>query len=277
MLKRLALIGVTAAASALTFVACGDEGPGSINCTTDNDCQLGEICHPNAGVCVRTCSSSSDCPTEAKTCKTTPATGSQMICTCATDELCEQELGAGTVCSDRFEVCTETEDVTCSTTAPQPDSCRYGEFCVTGGTCQAVSAPTCQNFTTSVHGLHWSPSSDSGPIIYSISQVGGFAPNAQFCQANQKLARMQVRAYRTSNTFPTSNPQDLLNELHYVKVDGTEAAGVEKPFVFPSTYTVTNNGRNVDFELGFCPPDTLNQFTAGLHFVSGNEVCIVVQ
>lgn len=276
MLERLGLIGVLAAALGLTLVACG-EGGGINTCTSDGDCDPdNELCHPSAKVCVRKCSSSTDCPDEAKTCKTTSATGTQMICTCSTDELCARELGAGTVCSDSLEICTSSQNVSCTTTATQPAGCAYGQYCATSANCEAVPAPTCTNI--SIHGTTWNAGTSSGPIIYSLTPVGSLATGTTSCQAGQKLARVKVRAYRTTGTFPAAtDPQAVLADLHYVKSDGSEATGVEKPFVFPSSYTLSNNNQHLEFDLGFCPPDTISQFTAGLHFVNGNEMCVVVQ
>jgi hypothetical protein len=298
MLERLGLIGVVAAAFGLMFVACDGEGDGAgATCTTDTDCQTGEICHPEAKVCVKTCTAGTDCPDSAKNCEAISATDSRMICKCLTDQLCAggSTLGSTAICSDAFEVCmtkcsTNTDcptgstcetstgecrkgPTTCSTTAPQPDVCSYGQYC-SAGTCAAVPAPTCNNFTQGSHGASWNVSS-TGPVIYSLTQVGAFAADASQCAGATKLARVKVRAYRTSNTFPlASTPQAVVDELHYVRTDGTESSS--KPFVIAGTYSVSNNNLNAEFDLGFCPSNTFNQFTAGLHFVNGNEACIEV-
>jgi hypothetical protein len=238
MLKRLALIGVTAAASALTFVACGDEGPGSISCTTDTDCQLGEICHPNAGVCVRTCSTSTDCPTEAKTCKTTPATGSQMICTCATDQLCEQELGAGTVCSDRWEVCVGSEDTTCnpsSTTlgsAGGPDTCSYGDFC-SGSTCAAAPVGTCGE-ATGAGAPVWNQTAKAAPVITSATAVVKNVTTSNECQLNEPAGIVTIRYYAPNGLTTHSEFADLQNHVKFRNATSGQFFGANFPVQNPT-------------------------------------------
>jgi hypothetical protein len=274
MLQRLGLIGVTAAALALALAGCPDGG-GVATCTSDTECQSDELCHPNAKVCVRKCSSTTDCPTEAKTCKTTTATGAQMICTCATDQLCEQELGTGTVCSDSWEVCTPTEGTSCSATAVQPDTCGYGQFCGTGSTCQAVAPPTCGNIS-GPHAATWNAATSTGPIIYEATKVS-FAPDPAggpvFCGSAEPNTRVRVRvkAYRTTGTFPTTDAA-FAADLHYVRTDGSEG-----PSSAITGLTVTNNGRNAEWDQNFCVNSSLSQFTGALHFVGGNEFCFVIQ
>jgi Cys-rich repeat protein len=299
MWNRIGLIGSGAVlAAALMLVGCGSEGGGgATSCSTDTECGTGEICHPDAKACVKTCPNGTECTDEARTCEAVSATNSTKICKCSTSALCQGgEIGPDAVCAEQWEICMSkcasdsdcpsgnTCDTasgqckkggssTCSTSNPQPDACSYGQFC-SGTTCGAVPAPTCQNFTTSGHGTSWNASSSTGPVIYEITQVS-FGTDLSSCSASQKLARIKVKAYRTSGTF-ASAPTSTSSELHYVKTDGSEATGSEKPFIFPSSYNVTNNGKNVEFDLGFCPP-TSNQFSAGIHFPDGNERCIVAQ
>jgi hypothetical protein len=301
MLERLGLIGALAAAMGLLmFVACGEGGGDGVgaSCTSDASCPSGEICHPDAKVCVKTCTAGTDCPDSAKNCAAISGTNTTKICKCTTDQLCAggATMGSSAICSDLFDVCMTkcgsntdcpsgticqtssgecgtTLGATCSTTDPQPAICSYGQYCT--GTCQAVPPATCSNFTVSGHGTSWSATSSSGPIIYSLTQSGGFPNTLGGCNPGQSSARVHLRAYRTSSTFSTTDPQAVLNELHYVLENGTESSS--KPYVVPSSYVLSNNNRNAEFDLGFCPPDTVGQFTAGLHFVDGNEACVTVQ
>jgi hypothetical protein len=299
MLERLGLIGVLAAAMGLMFVACGDGGDGvGATCTTTENCQTGEICHTGAKVCVRTCTAGTDCPDSAKNCEAIGGSDTRMVCKCSTDQLCAggATTGSSAICSDAFEVCmtkcsanadcptgstceTSTGEcrpgpTTCSTTDVQPAGCAYGKYCGTSGLCLAAPTPTCQNI--SLHGTTWNAQTSDGPVIYSLTQVGSLATGTQSCQAAQKLARVRVRAYRTTGTFPAAtDPQAVLADLHYVLENGTESPS--KPFVFPTSYTLSSNDQHLEFDLGFCPPDTISQFTAGLHFVNGNEMCVVAQ
>jgi hypothetical protein len=132
MLKRIGLIGLTSAALTFVFVACGESVLPDEGCSTDSDCDTenGEICHPQAQVCVQSCTTSEDCPASAKTCEAidAPADGGTgtgtLICKCSTDALCATE-NAGFVCSSAFEVCL--------------NACSSNADCAAGSTCDTTS------------------------------------------------------------------------------------------------------------------------------------------
>lgn len=143
MLNRIGLIGLAGAAAVAVFLACGGDGQtGGLTCTTDGDCLAGEICHPEAGVCVQTCESGADCPDSAKNCDTIVGTSvdggtGQKICQCTTDQLCAGgAAGTGAVCMEAFDVCMAA----CASNT----DCPSGFECETStGQCTATGGGTC--------------------------------------------------------------------------------------------------------------------------------------
>lgn len=237
MLKRLGLVG-TAAALALALAGCG-EGSGVTTCTADADCTgENEICHESAGVCVRTCTSSADCPTEAKTCKTTTATGSTMICTCATDELCAQELGTGTVCSDAFQVCVSEDSTggTCSATsttlgaAGGPDTCNYGDFC-SGTTCTAAPVGTCGEATGAPT---WNKTAKTAPVITSITAQAMATTNAtNQCANGDPAATITINYYAPDGLTSHTAFTDLQNHVKFRTLTSGSFFGANFPVQDP--------------------------------------------
>jgi hypothetical protein len=181
---------------------------------------------------------------------------------------------SGTACNASTGQCVRTIGASCSTTAPEPDVCSYGQYCASGGTCQEVPAPTCPNFVGSSHGTSWSASTSSGPIIYDASKVS-FATDTAFCPSapTQTRVKVHVKAYWTSGTF-SSNEATFAQGLHYVRTDGIEGGSVANQI---QALSVTNNGHDAELDLNFCVDNSLSQFTGGLHFVDGNEFCFVIQ
>ena len=181
MLKRIGLIGLTSAALTFVFAACGEGiGPGGAGCTSNADCATTEICHPQAQVCVQTCTSSADCPDSAKTCEAISATDTNMICKCTTDALCASGdvLGSSAICSDAFEVCVtkcgsntdcpsgfecETSTGECKSAACTTNTdCASGQTCnTTTGQCEAAAA--CDSNATTI-------GSNGGPSTCSYGQ-----------------------------------------------------------------------------------------------------------
>ena len=141
-----------AALGAMSMVLTGcPEDLKELTCTDNTQCLESEICHPDAKVCVQTCTSSADCPDTAKTCDVLSATNPQKICQCSTDALCnmdrdEQDLACAPDSRVCVPKCTADADCasgqTCDTTAGickpsgstgqtcnptnQPDTCSYG-------------------------------------------------------------------------------------------------------------------------------------------------------
>ncbi|MBX5481951.1 MAG: hypothetical protein IRZ16_08965 [Myxococcaceae bacterium] len=154
MLKKIGLVGITAAATAALVIACSDgTTPNSIVCSADADCRVGEICHPDAKVCVQTCESGDDCPDASKNCDALSATDSTKICKCTTTPLCQGGVaGPDSICSETFDVCTPKcasnldcgSGLECDTATGEckPASTDGGTDGGTGAACDWASAET---------------------------------------------------------------------------------------------------------------------------------------
>jgi hypothetical protein len=294
MQLRNAMVAALVAAASM-FVGCGEEGGGETACTDNSQCTAEQICHPTAKVCVTSCTSAADCPDTAKTCDTITVNGqeSESFCQCSTDELCGGGTGSSTVCSSSQDkicavqcsegtcgpgrTCNEQGHCvdgggtggTCDNSQPEPTSCTYGNYCSgnTGsGTCTAVTPPSCPNFT-GTHAPTWNASSSTGAVIYEISTVNVTTDTA-FCGGSAPTRyTVKVKAYKTTGTF-TDSDEGIRSELHYVRVNASEGT---TPML--QARSVTNGGKNAEFNLNFCEGASSPQIVIGLHFVDGNEIC----
>ncbi|MFY1824953.1 hypothetical protein ACN47A_03505 [Myxococcus fulvus] len=300
-LRKMMLVLTALGAMSGLMAGCGDDDPSGTTCSGNDDCAENEICHPDASVCVLTCTTGNDCPSSAKNCLALGGSSSQsatLICKCSTDELCnggsdgtssdlvcstedrvcvpacdsDDDCGSGRVCNTAAGQCVEddTGPTTCSGTGQS--TCLYGQFC-SSGTCTEVPAPTCANFTPSQGGKQpvWTISS-SGPIIYDIARVSWGQDS--FCPTGNTV-KARVRAYQPANsnaTFPSS--KDDLPGLFYVRVNGSTLAG--ESLIRPSEYTTSNGGKTAEFTMNFCPDSsssTVSTLSIGLYFTNGNEIC----
>ncbi|AGC46623.1 hypothetical protein MYSTI_05344 [Myxococcus stipitatus DSM 14675] len=293
-LRKMMLMLTALGAMSGLMAGCGDDDGGAKGCTSNDECAGTEICHPDANVCVTTCSTGSDCPDTAKTCASIDgsATGTK-ICQCSTDALCNTgSETADMVCSDLDNVCvtkcTANADCgsgrkcdtasgqceedggnpgdTCSGTAQS--TCQYGQFC-SSGACTEVPAPTCANFDPAQGGKQpiWTVSS-TGPIIYEVTPTF-FDTDNSWCTTG-RTAKARVRAYQpasSSLTFPSQKGD--LQGLFYVKVRGEEESGVK----LITGYSTSNGGKNAEFTVNFCTTPTSTTLSIGLYFTNGNEIC----
>lgn len=141
---------VLAAMSALAMMtACGGVGGGrtELTCSTDADCLSTELCHPGAKVCVQTCTTSSDCPSSAKTCGAISGSSeTRLVCQCSTDALCAQDdrvSGTTLSCSTAYSVCVPPGSGTMPAKCTQNSDCKAGETCDTAsGACVAAAGCT---------------------------------------------------------------------------------------------------------------------------------------
>ncbi|WP_426730467.1 hypothetical protein [Myxococcus faecalis] len=304
-LRKMMLVLSALGAMSGLMAGCGDDDPSGTTCSGNDDCAENEICHPDASVCVLTCTTSNDCPASAKTCAELGGTSSQsdtLICQCSTDALCNggsdgtssnlvcsnldnvcvpacdsnDDCGSGRVCDTASGQCEEddTGPTTCS--GEGQSTCLYGDYC-SSSTCTAVPAPTCANFDPAQGGKQpvWTISS-SGPIIFSITKQS-WAPDTNsmpWCGAADTV-KVQVKAYQPANSnnrFP--DQRSGLQNLLYVKVNGTEENGVN--LIRPSEYATSQNGKVATFTMNFCP-GAINTLSIGLYFRDGNEICGVIQ
>ena len=295
-----------AALSAVSLMMACDGGRESLACTSTTDCLESEICHPQAGVCVQTCTIGADCPGSAKTCEKLSATDSTLICKCETSQLCQGDTrlsdSSGLSCSSTYSVCTDqtgttptacTADAQCAanqtcntaTGACQDrpaegaacagegqTTCTYGQFC-SSSKCAVVPAPTCANFDPAKGGRTpiFNPASSSGPIIYSVSQTS-FGQDT-FCGDGNGgtglTVKARVKAYTTGTLFPSQ--KSALPGLFYVRVNGSTVDG--STLILQSGYSIADGGKRADFVMNFCPGSTATKLSIGLYFTGGNEIC----
>ena len=268
--KKVSIAFIGALAAGALFTACpGGEGTLYSECTSDLACGTGEICHPDAGVCVTTCTDANDCGDEAKTCAAFSDDDDRKVCQCTTDELCAgfaEGLSCGTsaVCvGDGTGGSGGTLGDACE--GDGQSTCDYGQFCDT--TCQAAPQATasCENFANGP-GINWSAESGTGPVIYSVTSI---APWTGFCADDAQAFTAKVLAYNANGTFPAT--RTALSGFFYVRVDGEERDATL--LMNDSRYRITNDGKNGEFDLTFCAAQDLNSVQVGLYFTNGNEVC----
>jgi hypothetical protein len=296
-LRKMMVMLAALSSMSLALTACGDDTTTAETCSSNTDCSTG-YCNTAAGVCMTTCESASDCPDSSKDCAVLSGSSSTTkVCQCQTDQLCQRDGSSTLVCGKVSKVCEEpgsgptgcTKDADCGTgntcnvstgvcspaattcTGEGQAACAYGSYC-NSGTCAAVPAPTCDNFTPSKGGKApvWNVSSSTGPIIYSITKLswGADVVSPAFCASGDTL-RAQVKAYATAaGTFPAQ--KSALQGLFYVTVNGNQSDGAS--LIRPSGYTASADGKSATFTMNFCP-GAISTISLGLFFTGGNEIC----
>ncbi|MEW6432474.1 MAG: hypothetical protein AB1730_13290 [Myxococcota bacterium] len=123
---------LTAAVATLFAMGCGELGGtdgGSNACSTDANCGTGKVCHPILKECVLSCTSSTDCPSTAKTCArydgTAGSASAPGFCQCSTDQLCNGGSTGELVCSAATKRCE--------------NKCTSNSSCPSGFTCDTAS------------------------------------------------------------------------------------------------------------------------------------------
>ncbi|RKH36358.1 hypothetical protein D7Y13_16735 [Corallococcus praedator] len=280
-----------AAVSTMSFAltACGDDATTPESCSSDTDCASG-FCNTAASVCMDTCESAADCPDTEKECAALAgATNTAKVCQCKTNQLCNEDDSTSLVCgavSKRCEEpgtntgCTKNSDCgtgeTCDTATGQcvggtttcsgegRATCAYGSACYSG-TCQAPTAPTCENYTNFGNK---SALGTTGPIIFKVATTS--AATDSFCPASApKRVKITISAY-SSTPFPATSAE--LNGLFYVLVNGTAQA----PSISSSqgNYVVTGTNRDrADIVANLCVAASSNTASLGYYFTGGNFFC----
>jgi hypothetical protein len=299
-IRKMSLMLVALVAVGMTLTACGDEGRESLSCTDNAGCLENEICHPDAKVCVQTCTAAADCPDSSKKCEAISSTNAQMICKCTTTEFCqgdERVSDASTLsCSTAYSVCVSpgttpacTKDADCSAgqtcetstgTCKTPttgatcsgegkSTCNYGELCSTSSKCAAVPAPTCdnyQNFTAK------SELGTTGPILFKATTEG--AAVESFCgtgSATPKRVKVKLSAY-SSTAFPDN--KDGLSALFYVTVNGNKNSGSALISSSTGNYVVSGTNKDrADMIVSFCVAESSTTLSLGFYFTNGNFLC----
>jgi len=85
--------------------------------------------------------------------------------------------------------------------------------------------------------------------------------------------KVHVKAYSTS-AFPSSTAS-FESSLHLVTPEGTEITGGATGTT--QAITFANGGKNVEFDVNYCRAAGLTSYSAGMHFINGNEICAQIQ
>ncbi|WP_143177665.1 hypothetical protein [Cystobacter ferrugineus] len=261
------------AALGLALTACNG-GREDLSCESDATCLENEICHPQAKVCVQTCTSGDDCPESAGKCEAITSGSTTQICKCTTDQLCQRDTSvtdASTLsCDKTFSVCksTGTTPTPVACTGSSQSNCAYGQFC-NNGTCAAakVADATCENFSHQ-NLPNWSTSSN-GPVIYSVTGTG-YQVGSSYCKSTAPDAFLvRVRAYRTDN-WPATRAG--LSGFFYVTTGADEFDVVNDGLLVPNT-GYNPNGKDAEFNIYLCRPSDSKTIQVGFYFTGGNPVC----
>jgi len=273
---------------ALVLAACGTDDEIK-TCALDADCGSAELCHPNVKVCVKTCTSSGDCPDSAKTCDAISKTDDRKICRCVTTALCNNDRKEkDLVCNDAYKVCIpedKNKDVEpplppdevgapCDSNKPQPDVCKHGLVCGSDNKC--AEPPSSSACSSRFEGkLNWDPSKPTGPIIYSVESLGG-GNRPNHCQGGGNM-QFRVKAYSTGSQLQKFNNVPLMlyrpsGSPMEVFIGGAPGKTGD-PSVYSTDGWVNNGDDQVTILINLCPPS--NNYVAGLAFNNGNTACVV--
>ena len=291
-IRKMTLMLATLGAMSMVLTGCPGGGRESLACTEAADCLENEICHPDARVCVQTCSIGDDCPESAKTCDAISATNSTKICKCGTDALCQRDDrlddASGLTCSTTYKVCTDgggttpacTTDANCAAgqtcdtstgtcraattcSGEAQSTCSYGQFC-SSNTCTAVPAPTCPNFEGKP-AKNFDPATGTGNIIYNVEKL--IFGTQCGTDTTAQIVKARVSFYAKSGTLPTT--KEGLNGFFYVTTNGTELNGVP----LSNEYQRSADGKSAALSVNLCTDKDFNQIVLGFYFTGGNAYC----
>ncbi|HYH98066.1 hypothetical protein [Hyalangium sp.] len=290
LLKTMMML-IALSAMSLVMTGCPTDEEGSLTCALDADCIEGEICHPNAKVCVKTCTAGADCPSSAKTCAALSTADNRQVCQCATDTLCNSEGTTDLVCSNLDKVCATkcTTDASCGTgrtcdtatgqckaggvvgdtcTGEGQSTCTYGtQFC-SASKCTALPTPSCQNYTNFANK---SELGTTGVIIYS-ARVESAATDTAFCgNTDTKRVKIAISAY-SDRAFPATKAE--LSGFFYILVDGEKKDAIAAVSSSSGNYTVSGTNRErAEIVVSLCRPPSSTTTSTGFYFTSGNFFC----
>jgi hypothetical protein len=247
-------------------------------CQTTQQCNLDrdtadQVCSIVDEVCVTACAQDTDCPS-GRTCDT--ATGQ---CGAPTNtDPCNGECTANETCdtTGSTPTCRPTTGGSCQGTAQS--TCAYGEFCSVNQCTPAPVAETnsCANF--SANRPAWSPTTGSGPVIYSITAVKNIAQGNQTCQSTQNELHLSVRAYRTDQDWPETASGLGLGGFFYVETNTSRNDIIGDRLLVPTSFgggyfRDPNNPKVAEFRYYLCPRATDSSISVGTFFTGGNPVC----
>jgi hypothetical protein len=231
-------------------------------CKTDQLC-AGEgtdlVCSTLDKVCTSKCTSDSSCGT-GRSCDV--ATGQ---CKVSGPKTCTPACTGNQVCDTNTGTCVNN-GASCS--GEGQSTCIYGtQFC-SSSTCQAIPAPTCDNYTA-FQGK--SSLGTTGTIIYTAT-VQSAAIDTAFCgNTNTKRVKVAISAY-SSTAFPTN--KDDLNGFFYVRVNGTTIDGAPTVSSSSGNYTVSGTNRErAQIVSSLCVDPSSTTTSTGYYFTNGNFFC----
>lgn len=234
-------------------------------CTLSTLCanELGAdfVCSDLDKVCTPKCTSDASCGT-GRTCDT--ATG-QCKAGGGGPKTCSPACGAGQVCDTNTGTCVNN-GATCS--GEGQSTCVYGSQFCSSSKCEALPAPTCQNYTNF---QDKSSLGTTGPIIYS-AKVQSATTDTGYCgNSLPKRVKIALSAY-SSTPFPQTKAE--LNGFFYVIVEGTAEDATKSVSTSSGNYTVSGaNRERAEIVYSLCRPADSNTTSTGFYFVNGNFLC----
>jgi hypothetical protein len=220
-----------------------------------------QVCSSLDKVCEPKCTADTDCAV-GRTCDT--ATGQ---CNAGNTGTCSPACSTGYVCDTSTSTCVP-ENASCS--GEGQSTCAYGQQYCSSGTCTALPAPTCDNYTNF---SNKSALGTTGTIIYSARVVSA-ATDTNWCGTSgstPKRVKIALSAY-SSTPFPQT--KDELGGFFYVRVNGTTLDGPGTVSASSGNYTVTGTNReNAEIIVNLCVDSASTTSSTGIYFTSGNFYC----
>jgi len=174
---------------------------------------------------------------------------------CTGNQVCDTNTGT---CVNNGAACTGEGQSTCV----------YGtQFCSTNS-CQALPAPSCQNYTNFANK---SQLGTTGTIIYSATVQSATTDTAYCGSTNPKRVKIALSAY-SSTPFPQTKAE--LNGFFYVVVEGTTTDATQSVSTSTGNYTVSGTNRErAEIVYSLCRPADSTTTSTGFYFVNGNFFC----
>ncbi|XXF80472.1 hypothetical protein P2318_12170 [Myxococcaceae bacterium GXIMD 01537] len=244
--------GPVAAGSAVKVCQCGT----TELCNKDRE-TADQVCSDLDKVCTKACTGDTDCPT-GRTCDT--ATGQ---CKAGTGDACNGQCKTGETCdtTGSTPTCKPTAGQSC--TGEAQSTCSYGQYCG-AGSCTAVPAPTCSNFSGKP-AASFDPATGTGSIIYKVEkEIFGAA-----CGSDATSQTIKARVYFYSKTGTLPPNKEGLNGFFYVKTTGGELDGVP----LSNGYSRAADGKSAALSVNLCADKDLQQIVLGFYFTGGNGYC----
>lgn len=248
--------GTSASATSPGFCQCGT------NDTLCNTAQAGNVCSRATKQCAPRCTAAAGCSAGLRC----DADAGQCLGGAADGGLLDGGVDGGM-----------DAGVTCTSSAPQPDVCGYGHQCNTAMSCDEASDDRCGNVTAAISGgfyTPWEGHSDTGPIIYFISDDVDVSAG---CSDSSTVAyTATIWAYAGPNYVFPATIGDATQLTYYLTsgapspVNNVLVGTMAFPF---ASYTPSNGGKNVAIKLTICGPSGSTSIPVAFSFSHGNALC----